>query len=113
MKLEGNTVFEPQPERRGGKGRVGLLIVLLLAVILFALTNPSKTDFSNHMVKKFSDESDNVLTRGIVNTLGKGYIEAATQHDNYVVFSTFTMKDGELSAKFIGILNGIFIQVSP
>ncbi len=102
----------PQPARKSGKGRIGAFVVLLLVVILFAVTNPSTTDFSDHMVKKFSDESDNVLTRGIVNTLGRGYIEAATQRSNYVLFSTFTMTDGELSAKYIGLLNGIFIQVS-
>lgn len=111
--MESNSMFEPQPTRKGGKGRVGSLVVLLLVVILFAVTNPSTTDFSDHMVKKFSDESDNVLTRGVVNTLGRGYIEAATQRSNYVLFSTFTMTDGELSAKYIGLLNGIFIQLSP
>lgn len=111
--MEGNITIEPKPERGRGKGRVGTVIVLLLAVILFAVTNPSTADFSDHMVKKFSDESDDVLTRGIVNTLGKGYIEAATQRDNYVLFSTFNMRDGELSAKYIGFLNGIFIKTSP
>lgn len=61
-KLEVNTTFEPKPEPKSSKERVGSLIVLLLVVILFAVTNPSTSDFSDHVVNKFSEESDNALT---------------------------------------------------
>lgn len=102
----------PQVTRKSGKGRVGAIVVILLVAILFAVTNPSTADFSEHMAKGMSADGDNALEKGIVNTLGKAYIEAATERDNYVIFSTFTITDGPLSAKFIGFLNGFFIRIS-
>ncbi|MDU7472118.1 MAG: hypothetical protein E7L01_01975 [Paenibacillus macerans] len=103
----------PQVSPKGKTVRFGALIVLLLVAVVFAVTNPSVNDFADHMLKKFPGEEESALARGVINTIGKGYIEAATERDNYVLFSTFTMTDGPLSAKFIGFLNGFFIQVSP
>lgn len=111
--MEGNTAFEPQSARKGGKGRVGSLIVILLVVILLAVTNPSTDDFIAHNLKNISDETSSSFEKGLVSNLARGYFEASTVRDNYVVFSTFTVTDGALSAKFIGFLNGFFIKIAP
>ena len=109
--MEGYGMPDTEPTRKGSKGRASKWIVLLLIAILFGVTNPSTDDFSNHWVEQVTDDSDNALTKGIVSTIGKGYIEASTKRDNYVIFSIFTVNDGLLSAKYIGFLNRFFIKM--
>lgn len=111
IKLEGYGMPDTEPMRKGSRGRASKWIVLLLIAILFGVTNPSTDDFSNDWVEQVTDDSDNALTKGIVSTIGKGYIEASTKRDNYVIFSIFTVNDGLLSAKYIGFLNRFFIKL--
>lgn len=97
---------------QGKRVRYGTFIILLLVTILLAVTNPTKEDFSDYIVKEITGDSDGIIIKGIANSLGKTVIEAASKRDDYVLFSIFSVNGGESSSgKYLGFLNSVFITL--
>ncbi|GGH37876.1 hypothetical protein GCM10008013_45570 [Paenibacillus segetis] len=68
-------------------------------------------NYSEHVINKVTDTNDVGLFKGIANSLGKSVIEAVTTRHNYVIFSVFTVKNGESSSHVLGFLNSVFIEL--
>lgn len=87
------------------------VIIAILILILLAVTNPSKDDFSTWLKEKMQSSSENVLTKGVVSLFGSTIIENSTTSTDYILFSVYDFKLGGKKVKIIGILHN-FIPVS-
>jgi hypothetical protein len=63
------------------------------------------------MVKEISKESDVVFLKGLTKLIGQPLIEAITTRDDYVIFSIFTINEGDNAYKAIGLLNKVFLKL--
>ncbi|MFB6343051.1 hypothetical protein ACE1ET_15085 [Saccharicrinis sp. FJH62] len=83
-----------------------LLILILLALIFAAISNPSRDEFIDYCKTEYVNDSDSGL-EGIISRIAKGAVgtiaSQATRH-NYVIFSVYDLAD----AKFVGIYGNFF-----
>ncbi|MEK3910654.1 DUF4359 domain-containing protein [Paenibacillus sp. FSL H7-0331] len=64
------------------------IIILAIIVFLLAITNPSKSEFTEWALSKLQDKG-NTLSNFGVSLIGKPIIENSTTVHNYIIFSTF------------------------
>ena len=88
------------------KNRSWLLIVIL---IIMAVTNPDKEDFTEHIVSQNS--SGNVLEDYFTYAATELMVDTMTEENDYFIFTTFEVHDfyGN-STTYLGIF-GFFIEL--
>lgn len=99
------------------------MLVLVVAAVVLAATNPSSADF-RAFVEAHSEQllreqtGDSTLGRALAGagaSLASRYIEQVADHENYVLFSTYTLdldgpeREGE-EWRFLGI-GGQFLEL--
>lgn len=84
--------------------KVFILIIFLFIVVLLAVTNPQKTDYVNWAIERETNQSQDILSKGVINLLGKPLIEQFTVKEDYVLFSIYTTNFDGNGIKTIGIL---------
>ncbi|MFW6022409.1 MAG: hypothetical protein ACOCQW_02695 [Halanaerobiaceae bacterium] len=94
------------------KKTVNVLIVLLLVVILLVLTNPSEEDFLDWSMQQLEQESQSELEELLEGVIGRPVLQMATEKQDYLLFSIFTINKGGNSAVYIGFLRYIFIRIA-
>ncbi len=86
--------------------KLSFLIIIAFLLIVMAICNPSKSEYSNWLKEQVSEQNDNILVQGIVALAGGTIIDSYTKTHNYVFFSVFdTNISGEKTLKVIGIFN--------
>ncbi|NQX48942.1 hypothetical protein HQN87_26830 [Paenibacillus tritici] len=112
----------PQPERRVRK-RTGWkwAIVLIVILVVMAVLNPGKEEFSEYAVKDLKETLGTELAGGITELVAQPLVESFTLRDNYILFSMFSIPDiqngksliGDRSAnrKYLGLFKIIFIKL--
>ncbi|MFB6317272.1 hypothetical protein [Saccharicrinis sp. FJH54] len=83
-----------------------LMVLLLIAIILAAISNPSKDEFTDYCKTEYVNDSDSGL-EGIISRIAKGAVGTiaaqATRH-NYVVFSVYEIAD----VRFLGVYGNFY-----
>ncbi|WP_238651581.1 DUF4359 domain-containing protein [Paenibacillus piscarius] len=112
----------PSPARRV-RGRSGgkSFLVLILVLILMAVTNPGKEEFSEYAVKNLENTMGQDIGDGITKLVAQPVVESLTQRDNYILFSVFSVPDltntkfftgdGGATKKYIGLFKIIFVKL--
>lgn len=112
----------PQPKRRVRKRtRTKWMLALAVILIIMAVLNPGKEDFSEYAVKDLEGTIGIELAGGITDMIAGPLIESFTIRKNYIIFSTFSIpdlengktfiSDIEANRKYIGLFKIIFIRL--
>ena len=112
----------PSPARRvrrrsGGKS----FLVLILVLVVLAVTNPGKEEFSEYTVKNLENTIGQEIGDGITKLVAQPIVESLTERDNYIFFSVFSVPDlkntrfftgdGGAAKKYIGLFKIIFVKL--
>lgn len=112
----------PSPARRvrrrsGGKS----FLVLILVLVVMAVTNPGKEEFSEYAVKNVENTIGQEIGDGITKLVAQPVVESLTERDNYILFSVFSVPDltntkfftgdGGAVKKYIGLFKIIFVKL--
>lgn len=89
--------------------RLGVIMVICLALILMAVTNPTKSDFDNWAKEQVSAQTSNSLAQGLIALLGTPVIDQVTQSKNYIVCSVYQTNVGDSKITTLGIFRNFFI----
>lgn len=85
-------------------------IIIILATLLLATTNPTKQEYETWLKEQVMNESTGIIGKGLAYLYNNsGAIESSTLTKNYVVFSTYTTKTGDTELKVIGILKNFIV----
>ncbi len=85
------------------------LAIALLVLILLAVTNPSKEEYTAWLQEKIEAKTENSIMKGVVSLFGESIIENATTTQNFIIFSIYNVS---LDGKKIKIL-GVFKNFIP
>jgi len=86
------------------------IAILLLILILFAVTNPTKEDFTAWLQEKMEAQTESPLVKGVITLFGKNIIENSTKTTNFVLFSIYDMTINNQRIIIVGILKN-FIPI--
>lgn len=88
-----------------------ILIIVLLLLVLMALTNPGQEQFVDWAIEEWEAESETELERILGSTIGRPVLQAATNRDDYIFFSVFTVEQSDEDAVYLGLLRFIFFRI--
>lgn len=86
------------------------IIIALLILILLAVTNPSKEDYTAWLQEKIEAKTENPIMKGVVNLFGDSIIKNATTTKNFIVFSIYDVSLNGKKVKILGALKN-FIPI--
>lgn len=84
------------------------LILILVAATFLAITNPTKDEFISWGVEEIQSQSETELEKIIEGVVGREVLELKTSRTNYVVFSIYTVDNGQDSMRYLGIISQFF-----
>ena len=87
------------------------LILILVAATFLAITNPTKDEFISWGVEEIQSQSATELEKIIEGVVGREVLELKTTRTNYVVYSIYTVDNGQDNMRYLGIINQ-FIRLS-
>lgn len=114
--------YAPGPARRVRKrSGVKWFLVLILVLVVMAITNPGKEDFSEYALKNVENSVGQEIGDGITRLVAQPVVESLTERNNYILFSVFSVPDltntefftgdGGKTKKYIGLFKIIFVKL--
>lgn len=86
------------------------LVILLLVIIIFAITNPTKEQFIKYAKEQIIHEfNNNFIATGLTSLAGDSVIENSTTTTNYIIFTVFKTSILKNDIYHLGVL-GNFIR---
>jgi hypothetical protein len=84
------------------------LILILVAATFLAITNPTKDEFISWGVEEMQSQSETELEKIIEGVVGREVLELKTSRTNYVVYSIYTVDNGQDKMRYLGIISQFF-----
>ncbi len=88
-----------------------LLILIIGVLIIAALTNPSEDQFINYLNDEIERKADTKVEIFLNDLLGKPLLATATQRNDYIFFSKFTVSRPKNKIIYVGLFSKIFINI--
>jgi hypothetical protein len=80
------------------------LAIALLVLILLAVTNPSREDYTAWLQEKIEAKTENPVMKGLVTLFGESFIENATTTQDFIIFTIYHVSFDGKKIKILGIL---------
>lgn len=87
------------------------LIILGFVLVLLAVTNPTKENFVEWVVKEASEEADSEWVAAGIDLLGGPIIKNATTQQDFIFVSVFNLGIGTEKVSFLGLGKSFFIKI--
>ena len=84
------------------------LILILVAATFLAITNPTRDEFISWGVEEIQSQSETELEKIIEGVVGREVLELKTSRTNYVVYSIYTVDNGQDNMRYLGIISQFF-----
>ncbi|MNR41843.1 hypothetical protein D3C85_1602830 [compost metagenome] len=93
---------EQQPVRNAKTRKFrNVLIVIGLLLVLLAVLNPGRDDFTDYAVNNLDDTLGRGFPDGISDLVARPLLNSFAERDNFILFSVFSIPDIQDSSTFI------------